>query len=82
MARAGHCRPIRTVTVRDGTTVRLWPIRLEGKHQLTDLYARLSSETVYQRFFTVIARLPPDWARILANVDYDRRERRREVPSD
>ena len=24
----------------------------------------------YQRFFTIMKRLPPDWARLLANVDY------------
>ncbi|MBI3030334.1 MAG: GNAT family N-acetyltransferase [Candidatus Rokubacteria bacterium] len=49
------------------------PIRPEDESELTALYARLSPETAYQRFFTVMARLPPDWARILANVDYDKR---------
>jgi hypothetical protein len=37
------------------------------------LYGRLSPLTAYQRFFTVMRRLPPDWTHILANVDYDRR---------
>jgi GNAT superfamily N-acetyltransferase len=38
-----------------------------------DLYSRLSGDTRYQRFFSVMQRLPPDWARFLANVDYKRR---------
>ena len=62
----------RTVLLRDGTAVRLRPIRSEDAAALTQLYGRLSPETAYQRFFTVMRRLPPDWARILADVDHDR----------
>jgi acetyltransferase len=57
----------------DGTQVTLRPIRPEDECALTALYERLSPQTAYQRFFTVMRRLPPDWAHILANVDYDRR---------
>ncbi len=64
---------MKTVTLRDGATVTLRPIRAEDEPQLTALYARLSPETAYQRFFTVMTALPPDWARLLANVDYERR---------
>jgi RimJ/RimL family protein N-acetyltransferase len=53
--------------------VSLRPIRPEDEGALTALYARLSPQTSYQRFFTVMRRLPPDWAHILANVDYERR---------
>lgn len=63
----------RPVRLRDGTRVLLRPIRPEDEAALTALYARLSPESAYQRFFTVMRRLPPDWAHILANVDYDRR---------
>jgi RimJ/RimL family protein N-acetyltransferase len=63
----------RTVALRDGTPVRLRPIRPQDEVALTALYNRLSPETAYQRFFAVMRRLPPDWAHILANVDYDRR---------
>jgi RimJ/RimL family protein N-acetyltransferase len=63
----------RTVTLRDGTPVRLRPIRPEDQDRLIALYARLSRHTAYQRFFSVMQRLPPDWARILATVDYRRR---------
>jgi RimJ/RimL family protein N-acetyltransferase len=62
-----------SVTLPDGATVVLRPIRPEDESELTALYARLSPQTAYQRFFTVMARLPPDSARILANVDYEKR---------
>ncbi len=64
---------MRSVTLKDGTPVMLRPIRQEDEAELTALYSRLSPETVYQRFFSVMARLPPSWAHILANVDYERR---------
>jgi acetyltransferase len=64
---------MKTVVLRDGVAVTLRPIRAEDEPELAALYARLSPETAYQRFFTVMRRLPPDWAHILATVDYDRR---------
>jgi RimJ/RimL family protein N-acetyltransferase len=63
----------RTVRLRDGTAALLRPIRSEDAPALTRLYDRLSPESAYQRFFAVMRRLPPDWARILADVDHDRR---------
>ena len=51
----------------------LRPIRPDDAAALTQLYDRLSPESAYQRFFAVMRRLPPDWARILADVDHDRR---------
>ena len=33
----------------------------------------MSRDTAYQRFFAIVKRLPPDWARVLATVDYRRR---------
>ena len=69
----GRARPMRSVTLTDGTQVTLRRIRPEDESALTALYERLSPQTAYQRFFTVMRRLPPDWAHILANVDYDRR---------
>jgi acetyltransferase len=69
----GQARPTGPLTLRDGAQVVLRPIRPEDEPALTALYERLSPQTAYQRFFTVMRRLPPDWAHILANVDYDRR---------
>jgi GNAT superfamily N-acetyltransferase len=53
--------------------VRLRPIRADDAPRLQALHARLSRQTIYQRFFSVLKRLPTDWARYLAEVDYRRR---------
>jgi RimJ/RimL family protein N-acetyltransferase len=60
------------VTLKDGTRLHLRPIRPEDAPRLIDFYNRLSQHTAYQRFFTIMKRLPPDWARLLATVDYQR----------
>jgi RimJ/RimL family protein N-acetyltransferase len=67
-ARAG-----REVTLRDGTRVRVRPIRPDDEPRLVALYDHLGRDSRYQRFFTVMRRLPPDWARFLANVNYTTR---------
>jgi RimJ/RimL family protein N-acetyltransferase len=64
---------MRTVRLTDGAQVALRPIRAGDEAALTSFYERLSPQTAYQRFFAAMRRLPPDWARILVNVDYDRR---------
>jgi len=61
------------MVLRDGARVRLRAIRPEDQDRLVTFYDRLSQHTAYQRFFSVMRRLPPDWARLLANVDYRRR---------
>jgi acetyltransferase len=61
------------VTLPGGERVRLRPIRPDDAPRLEELYARLSQQSAYQRFFTVMQRLPPDWARFLAAVDHQRR---------
>lgn len=63
----------RDVTLKDGTHLHLRPIRPEDAPRLIDFYDHLSQHTAYQRFFTIMKRLPPDWARLLATVDYQRR---------
>lgn len=63
----------REVVLKNGTALRLRPIRPEDAPRLIDFYDRLSRHTAYQRFFTIMKRLPPDWARLLATVDYRRR---------
>ena len=64
---------VRMVALEDGTAVRLRPIRPDDESGLEDLYERLSRQTAYQRFFTVLRQLPSDWYRSFANVDYVRR---------
>ncbi len=63
----------RDISLKDGTRVHLRPIRPDDAPRLQALYDHLSRYTAYQRFFTVMKRLPPDWALILATVDYRRR---------
>jgi RimJ/RimL family protein N-acetyltransferase len=63
----------RVLTLKTGERVRVRPIRPDDEPRLSELYDRLSRDTRYHRFFTVMRRLPPDWAHFLANVDYDRR---------
>jgi GNAT superfamily N-acetyltransferase len=63
----------RWATLKDGARVRIRPIRPDDAPRLVALYDRLSADTAYQRFFTVLRRLPPDWARLFATVDYHRR---------
>jgi RimJ/RimL family protein N-acetyltransferase len=59
----------RRLTLRDGARVRMRPIRPDDEGKLVALYEHLSRDTRYQRFFSVMRRLPPDWAHFLANVD-------------
>jgi RimJ/RimL family protein N-acetyltransferase len=63
----------REVSLPEGVRVRIRPIRPEDADRLVAFYEGLSRHTAYQRFFTVMKRLPPDWARMLATVDYRRR---------
>lgn len=63
----------REISLRNGARVRIRPIRPDDEPRLVDLYGRLSQHSAYQRFFSVMKRLPPDWAHFLANVDYRRR---------
>jgi len=61
------------LVLRDGTRVHLRPVRPDDQDRLVAFYDRLSQYTAYQRFFAFMQRLPPDWARLFANVDYVRR---------
>ena len=63
----------RTVRLANDAVVRLRPIRPDDAARLVALYDRLSQHTAYQRFFTVLKRLPPDWAEVFANVDFRHR---------
>jgi GNAT superfamily N-acetyltransferase len=60
-------------TLEDGTVIHLRPIRPDDAPRLVALFDRLSQQTAYQRFFSVLKRLPPAYARVFANVDYRQR---------
>ena len=61
------------VVLRDRARLAIRPIRPDDAPRLMKFHERLSQHTAYQRFFTLMKRLPPDWAHFLANVDYRRR---------
>jgi len=63
----------RELTLKDGSVVRIRPIQPDDAPRLQELHSRLSRQTAYQRFFSIVKRLPSDWARVLANVDYHQR---------
>ncbi|MBL8150196.1 MAG: GNAT family N-acetyltransferase [Blastocatellia bacterium] len=57
------------VVLRDGSTIRLRPIKPEDKEGLIDLYKNLSKESLYFRFFT-IPEPTDEILNYLTNVDY------------
>ncbi len=59
-------------TLKDGTRVRLRPIRTDEAPHLLGLYDRLSPESLYFRFFAVPGK-DRSKAEYLAHVDYDDR---------
>ena len=61
------------IVLNDGARVRLRPIVRGDEASLVALHGRLSQQSAYQRFFTIMRRLPLNWAHYLANVDYQRR---------
>jgi RimJ/RimL family protein N-acetyltransferase len=61
------------LVLRDGARLHVRPIRADDAERLIAFYDRLSRHTAYQRFVSIMRRLPPDWARLLAGVDYVRR---------
>jgi RimJ/RimL family protein N-acetyltransferase len=63
----------RDITCGGGARFRLRPIRSDDAPRLVALHSRLSLQTIYQRFFSAMRRLPTDWARYLAEVDYRQR---------
>jgi GNAT superfamily N-acetyltransferase len=63
----------RDASLKDGTVIHLRPIRPDDAPGLVALFDRLSQQTAYQRFFSVLKRLPPAYARVFANVDYRHR---------
>lgn len=58
------------IELRDGTRLHVRPIRAGDASRLVEFYRSLSAHSAYQRFFTIMKRLPLDWARVLADVDY------------
>ena len=61
---------IRTVLVDWGTTLRIRPIRPDDEAGLRAFFTRLSTRTVFQRFFRAWRQLPDEWYPRFVQVDY------------
>jgi RimJ/RimL family protein N-acetyltransferase len=67
---AVHPEGPETVTLRDGTTVTVRPIRPDDASRLQALFTRLSPESIFFRFLGHRKELPYVEAEAQANVDY------------
>src|SRR5260370_8387057 len=61
------------VVLADGGVVHLRPIRNEDADALLGLYSRLSSESLYLRFFSPVPAPTARQLEALTDLDYDRR---------
>lgn len=59
--------------LRDGRSVLIRPIRPDDADALVAFHGRLSRETVYYRYFSLMPRLEERWLSRLVNVDYAER---------
>jgi acyl-CoA synthetase (NDP forming)/RimJ/RimL family protein N-acetyltransferase len=57
----------------DGGTVHLRPIRPDDADRLREFHSRLSPETIYNRFFTMMRALPARDVERFTHVDHDER---------
>jgi GNAT superfamily N-acetyltransferase len=63
----------RTVTLRDGSTIGLRPIRSDDVGRLKAFHGRLSRDSIFFRFFSPLPVLTDARAAYFTTVDYDRR---------
>src|SRR6516225_534868 len=61
------------LTLPDGATVQMRAIRADDTERLRAFHARLSPDTIYLRFFSVVPVLMPHMAERLTHVDYENR---------
>lgn len=61
------------LTLRDGATVIVRPIRPDDTQRLRAFHSRLSLETIRLRFFAALPVLPLEMAERLTHVDYENR---------
>jgi hypothetical protein len=48
------------LALKDGSVVHIRPIRPDDALRLQELHTRLSQQTAYQRFFSIVGRLTSD----------------------
>jgi acetyltransferase len=61
-----------TLTLRDGSTVPVRPIKAEDDALETRFVEGLSAQSRYQRFLNQMAHLPPQLLKHFTHIDYDR----------
>ncbi len=71
--RTGAAALTDTLTLRNGATVTMRPIRPDDKDRLQQFHARLSLDTIVMRYFRVAPVLHEGDARRLTRLDYDNR---------
>jgi acetyl coenzyme A synthetase (ADP forming)-like protein len=59
--------------LRDGTSIRVRPIRPDDAEGLQEMLGRMSRETVYHRFFQAKERLTPEELEAFTHLDYSDR---------
>jgi len=60
-------------TLKDGSTVLVRPIRPGDEPMMRELLHSFSKETIYHRFFTMIADMSLEQLKYYVNVDYEER---------
>lgn len=65
-------RHTRDFSLRDGSRIRVRPVRPEDKRALVEGLARLSPASRYRRFLSPVGDLPERTLRYLTEIDYDR----------
>lgn len=62
----------RTLSLKDGSTVFLRPVRLTDEGRVREMFYALSPDTVYHRFFRAIKSMPHEKLQEFLRVDYTR----------
>jgi acyl-CoA hydrolase/GNAT superfamily N-acetyltransferase len=60
------------ITTRDGTSLRVRPIKPTDEALLHEMFYRLSQDSIYQRFFSLKKYMPHENLQGFCTVDYDR----------
>jgi len=60
-----------SITLKDGSTIFLRPIKASDGPMILDLFHKLSPETVYFRFLTHLDRIQPSILKHLVEIDYE-----------
>ena len=60
------------ITLKDGSSIFLRPIKSTDGSVLVDFFKNLSRETIYFRFLTHLEKLQPETVRHLVEIDYEK----------